>query len=229
MSSNQLSIRDSFKFAWRILKNNFSVLVGPLVLWGVVFLLGLFIPRGTSILSFIAGYIRLLVTLGIANLLLQLYDGLKVSWEDMIFNQQVYVILFLLSAVIYLTSALLTTIAGLFNSMIASFLLMGLGVFLFIRFFLAGYLIIDKDLALITALQLSYVLTEGVVLKLLILWLLTVALNILGIFPGLLLGLIFVSTPLSLGATVFIYRNLLERLNFNFEEPIFIQDIDLND
>ncbi|GAB6100625.1 hypothetical protein JCM16358_25040 [Halanaerocella petrolearia] len=227
MADDGFDIMEAFKVSWENIRDNFGKLVGPLLIWGVIFSLSAVTPKVNSLLGIVTEYVKLVVTLGVVNIILRLYDDLEVEWQDLIFKRKICGTLFLLTLVFYLASALMSALAGAFNSQVISFILFLVGFFLFIRFFFAGYFIIDKDVDLISSLQLSYHLTEGHTIRLVCLWLSTMIINLLGVFPGFFLGLVFLSLPLGLGAVAFVYRKLVVNSDLSFEEPIFLEDIDL--
>jgi uncharacterized membrane protein len=138
--------------------------------------------------------IDLIIGMGLINIALKFIDKKKPKYKDLFYYKPI--------VNYFLTSILegLIVVGGLFLLIIP-------GIFFALRLQYANYLIIDKNLGPIEAIKASWKMTKGNVWNLFFLGILLDLINILGLIC-LIVGL-FITVPLSMLATAFVYRKLL--------------------
>src|SRR4030042_3338766 len=149
--------------------------------------------------SFITGVVNWVVTasitLGFVNVALKLIDKKKVEYKDLFFQDWGLVFM-------YIITNLIRTII-----IIVGFILLIVpGIIFAIKLQFVDYLIVDKKMG-IDSLSKSWQMTKGVKLNLFLFWILLALINIAGALL-LLVGL-FITIPLSMVATAYVYRKLV--------------------
>ena len=201
MDKKVFSKREALGFGWKITKENFWFFFALLI---VIVLVGFFpeIVRVTLeerrflILAHIIALILLLILdMGFVKICLKFYDQEKPRFSDL-FSQYPLFFKMLFGLIFY-------TLIVIFGKI----LLIIPGIVFAIRFYLFYYFIIDKGLGPIAALKESWRATRGVGWNLFAFLLLIGIINLLGAL-AFLIGL-FLTIPITMVATVFVYRKLL--------------------
>ncbi|KAA3661034.1 MAG: DUF975 family protein [Calditrichaeota bacterium] len=158
-------------------------------------------------LMMVAGLvIGTVIEMGFFKIALKVYDGQEPDFNDLIANFHLFLYYFaagLLYGVMVLVGVLLFIIPG---------------IILAIQFYFAFYLIVDKAMGPISALEMASKLSRGSRWDLFVFFLALIILNIIGAML-LLIGL-FATIPMSLFATAYVYRKLLEAYEAHNTESV---------
>ena len=202
-SSKHFSKSEAINFGFETAKKNLLfyfalfVILAFLMLSYVV-LQVILVSNFGSIGSFIAAVIQWVVTagitLGFVNIALKLIDKKKVEKKDLFFQDWGLVFIYIVTNLI----RQIIIIAGLI-------LLIVPGIIFAIKLQFVDYLIVDKKMG-IDSLGKSWEMTKGIKLNLFLFWVLLALINIAGALL-LLVGL-FITIPLSMIATAYIYKKL---------------------
>jgi len=202
-SSKHFSKSEAINFGFETAKKNLLfyfalfVILAFLMLSYVV-LQAILVSNFGSIGSFIAAVIQWVVTagitLGFVNIALKLIDKKKVEKKDLFFQDWGLVFIYIVTNLI----RQIIIIAGLI-------LLIVPGIIFAIKLQFVDYLIVDKKMG-IESLSASWKMTKGIKLNLFLFWVLLALINIAGALL-LLVGL-FITIPLSMIATAYIYKKL---------------------
>lgn len=215
MITNEFSLKEAFKSSWQIYSSNFFLFFIPLLIWGGLFFLRFKLAQSSVFLPLLIVFTLLLVTFGIIKGLIKSYNEDKIKLSDFLLEGKVYFRLVIVALALTLFNKV-SSFIFLFNrfslevGLTLVILLMLVFVFLFIRISFMICFIIDKKLNLKEALQASLKLTKNSSFDLYILLGVMSMVGLSGVFPGMFIGMIFISIPLNLGAFVFVYKNLLE-------------------
>ena len=203
------SIRDSFKRAWKLLKENLLVLVGLsgvvvliswiIRMWGIR--LSNFLEHGRVgiaslflVLYIFTILISLLARIGYTKIILKLYDNREIDpWDIFAYYDRLlkYIAVSILYSLIVIGGAILLIVPGLI---------------LATKYVYAFYFVIDQKMNPVEALKASAKITYGHKWKLFLFGLCVAGINIIGLV---LLGIGFLFTfPLTTFATVHIFRTL---------------------
>ena len=196
--------KDAIKYGWVTLKKNFLFLVGLILISFVV----------SSIFNYIIGYleetsktsaslftvvtvaVNVLIGMGILYLILRLHDNKKPSYKE-IFEPAPLFIKYAVASVLYVSIVLVGLI-----------LLVVPGIIFGIKYSFYRYLIIDQKLGPIEALKKSGEITMGSKWNLFFLGILLGLINFIG---ALALGVgLLVTLPITMMASVYVYRKLLD-------------------
>lgn len=205
MNNAPFTIGDAIRFGWQTLKQNFWFFVLVLIIAGLV-------SRGPAILvnkdtaavpagliGLVAIILELLVNLGLNKIALMFHDGTKPTWKEL-FLQYPLLLKYLGASVLY----------GLMV-MVGLVLLVVPGVYIAIKYAFFGFVMVDKKTGVMDSLKASAKLTNGVKWELFGFGIVMCILNIMGAL-ALMIGL-FITIPISLMASVYVYRKLESRLN----------------
>jgi len=199
----EIFIKEAIEFGWITTKNNLAFFIGLLIVWKllvwvphIVMLIVMDInPIMGWILFFADLALTLLLTMGLVKISLNFCDNKKGEFSD------------LLSQYRLLPKFLLAFILFLLIISVGFILLIIPGIFLIIKLWFWDYFIIDKKMGPIEALKKSWNITNGHMLRLFLFFAIMIGINILGAF-ALLVGL-FITFPVTMVATAFVYRKLL--------------------
>jgi membrane-anchored glycerophosphoryl diester phosphodiesterase (GDPDase) len=146
------------------------------------------------LLSIIQAVIDLVVGIGLIHITLKFIDNKKPQYKDLFYYKPIvnYFLASILQGLIVVGGLILLIIPGIFFA---------------IRLQYTSYLVVDKNLGPVEAVKGSWRTTRGNVWNLFFFGILLCLINILGALC-LLIGL-FVTVPLSMLATAFVYRKLL--------------------
>lgn len=205
MSNAPFSISDAVRFGWETFKQNFWFFVLILIVAGLV-------SRGPAIfvrqesptivagaIGLIAIVLQFLLDLGLSKIALMLHDGTKPKWTEL-FSQYPLLLKYIGASILF---GLIVT-GGLILLIIP-------GIMWAIKYAFFGFVMVDKHAGIMESLRASAKMTDGVKWELLGFGLLMGVINVLGAL-ALFIGL-FVTVPISLMASVFVYRKLESRLN----------------
>ena len=151
-------------------------------------------PAFSFVLSLVQVAINMVIGIGLLNICLKFLDKQKPKYKDLFYYKPI---------VNYLLASI---VEGLI--VIGGFILLIIpGIFFALRLQYAVYLVVDKDLGPVEAIKTSWKMTKGNAWNLFFFGILLGLINILG-FLCLIIGL-FVTVPLSMLATAFVYRKFL--------------------
>lgn len=196
-------ISDAVQFRWDTTKSNIGFFIGLLIVAGLIQyvtdIIAAIIEADAPVLSIIiriaAFVLSIIIGMGLIKIFLRFCDGEKGEFSDL-FSCYPLFFKYLVGSILY----------GLIVS-VGLILLIIPGIIWAIKFQFFDYLIVDKGLGPIDALEKSSEITRGVKWDLFIFDMLIGIINLLG-FLCLLVGL-FVTIPTTMVATAFVYRKLL--------------------
>ncbi|MCL5434820.1 MAG: hypothetical protein M1405_00325 [Patescibacteria group bacterium] len=197
------SKKEAINFGFEIAKKNIIFFIGLFVVVVVVSALTSLIQFGATLekqpLLYIVLYvvtfiINTIIGMGLIKISLEFVDKKKPKFKDLFHTKNLvnFILVSLIRGVITLIGFILLIIPGIIFS---------------IRLQYATYLVIDKNLSPVDAVKKSWDMTRGNVWNLFFFVILLALVNILGALL-LLVGL-FVTVPLMMIATTFVYRKLL--------------------
>lgn len=202
-SLRHFSKSDAINFGFETVKKNlffyFALFaICAFLMLSYVVLQAILVSNFGSLGSFITGAVNWVVTasitLGFVNIALKLIDKKKVEKKDLFFQDFglvfMYIVTNLIRTVIIIVGFILFIIPGIIFAIKLQFV---------------DYLIVDKKMG-IDSLSKSWEMTKGVKLNLFLFWILLALINIAGALL-LLVGL-FITIPLSMVATAYVYRKL---------------------
>jgi len=205
MTTRVFSISEALRFGWNTTKSNFGFFVGFLIVFGLLLIVPYIIALRVSEINIFLGLIlqiadfalTILVSVGFLKVTLRFCDQEKGRLSDLFSQYRLffkYFLAYILYGLIVLGGIILFIIPGIIWA---------------IKFQFFPYLIIDKKLGPIEALKQSAAITQGVKWQLWVFSLATWVVNIIGALL-LIVGL-FVTIPVTMLATAFVYRKLLAR------------------
>ncbi len=201
--SKKFVISYAVQFGWDITKSNIGFFIGLLIVVGLI----QYVPDtvaaiieadapALSLIIRIASYVlSTIIGMGIIKICLKFCDGEKGEFSDL-FSCYPLFFKYLVGSILYGS----IVVVGLILLIIP-------GIIWAIKFQFFDYSIVDEGLGPIDALEKSSEITRGVKWDLFIFAILLVIIDILG-FLCLLVGL-FVTIPVTMVATAFVYRKLL--------------------
>ncbi|MGE5444775.1 MAG: hypothetical protein ACM3SR_09260 [Ignavibacteriales bacterium] len=206
MATQKFSMGEAIEFGWNITKNNLGFFIVLLIIAGLILIIpGTFsqltrhnAPGLSIILSIGSFVLQLIIGMGLIRIALRFYDNEKAEFSDLFCCLHLF-FKYLLGSILY----------GLIVSA-GMILLIIPGIIWAIKFYFFGYLIVDKGLGPIEALKRSSAITDGVKWDLLLFGLLIFGINLIGAIPFF-LGW-FVTIPIAMVATAFVYRKLLSEM-----------------
>jgi uncharacterized membrane protein len=138
--------------------------------------------------------VNLIIGIGLIHITLKFIDNQKPKYKDLFYYKPIvnYFLASLLEGLIVVGGFILLIIPGIFFAL---------------RLQYTGYLVVDKNMGPVEAVKTSWKITRGNAWNLFFFGILLFLVNILGVLC-LLIGL-FVTVPLSMLATTFVYRKLL--------------------
>jgi uncharacterized membrane protein len=201
MKQATFSIREAIEFGWAIVKEQFWLLIGIIVVSGLFSALPDIVERGLDMhgvsLAFVeAGSLVMgfILDAGMVWVMLRLHDGKSVKLTD-VFSQYPVAFRFFVAEVLYV----LMILCGLILFVVP-------GIYLAVRYQFYKYFLVDKSMDIVASFKRSATITEGHRWQLFVFGFALLGLNILGILC-LLVG-ILVTIPISMLALVFVYRKL---------------------
>jgi hypothetical protein len=202
-SSTHFSKKEAISFGFEIVKKNIIFFIGVFVIVVIVSLLSSSLQFGVNMqkqpllyaIVYVATFIvNTIIGMGLIKISLEFVDKKKPKFSDLYHTKNLinFILASLIRGVITLIGFVLLIIPGIIFS---------------IRLQYVTYLIIDKNLPPVDAVKESWDMTRGNAWNLFFLGILLFLINVLGAII-LLVGL-FVTVPLTMIATTFVYRNLL--------------------
>jgi len=193
------------QFGWDTTKRNIGFFIGLLIVAGLVQYVPDIIattieadaPFLSSIIRIVSYVLSAIIWMGLIKIFLRFCDGEKGEFSDL-FSCYPLFFKYLVGSILY----------GLIVSL-GLILLILPGIIWAIKFYFFDYLIIDKGLGPIDALEKSSEITRGIKFDLLSFGILIGIINLLGLLC-LLVGL-FVTIPITMVATAFVYRKLMPK------------------
>ena len=196
------SILDALSFGWNKLLERFGFWILVMVAYLLITHTSEYVVYSATDTPFIVlasifdWLISTIFTLGLLKMTLEAY-------EDEHYGADEFLKIFK-----YLLHYIVATFIYIVIVVIGLMLLVVPGVVFGIKLFFYNYFIIDKNMGLIECLEASFKLTKGNFLKLLLFFLLIIAMNIVGVlFAG--IGVIF-TFPITFFAMVYVYKEMLE-------------------
>ena len=195
------SKKEAISYGFKLAKENlfFFIILFVIVMlvsgvMAVLRIVTLHLVVASLVLGFMQLVVNLIIGIGIINICLKFLDNRKPKYKDLFYYKPIvnYVLASIVEGFIVFVGFLLLIIPGIFFAL---------------RLQYTCYLIIDKNFGLIEAIKTSWKITRGNAWNLFFFGILLGLINILGALC-LLIGL-FVTVPLSMLATTFVYRKLL--------------------
>jgi uncharacterized membrane protein len=203
VSKATFSKKEAIKFGFDLAKKNLLFFIGIFII--VIIFSGLssslknLVPPQTEPLLYFALYfvlfvVNLVIGIGLTKIALEFVDGKKPKFSDLFYYKPVvkYFIATIVQGIITLVGFILLIIPGIIFSL---------------RLYYTSYLIVDKNLSPVDAVKTSWKITHGNTWNLFFFGVLIGLINILGLLC-LIVGL-FITVPLSMLASVYVYRKLL--------------------
>ncbi|MGM0369173.1 MAG: hypothetical protein ACQEP9_01985 [Bacillota bacterium] len=215
MITNKFSIKEAFQESWDLYSDNFSLFLLPLIIWGGLLILRFKLTQTSLLFSLGIMFTLIVVTFGIVKVFLRLYNERDIKLADFLLEGQTYFRLVIISLIIALFNKFSSIIFlserfSIELGLTLAILVMIIWVFLFIRLSFMVCFVIEQQQDIKTAFHSSLQLTENSSFDLYILLGIMSIVGLSGIFPGVFIGMIFLSIPLNIGAFVFVYKKLLE-------------------
>ena len=201
MKKAQFSKKEAVKFGFGIAKSNLLFFIGLLIIVFFVSAVASSLRGGAQksalaylVLSIIQYLVNIVIGMGLIRISLEFIDKAKPKIRDIVYYKPVvrYVLASIITGIVVILGLVLLIIPG---------------VILAIRLQYTTYLIVDKNLGPIEAIKKSWSVTRRNTWNLFFFGILLVLINILGVVC-LLVGL-FITIPLGMLATTFVYRKLL--------------------
>lgn len=199
------SKKEAIAFGFEVAKKNISFFVSLLVIVAIVYLGLQFFQialngQRNALASFLYAVIfwlvNVVISMGVIRISLRFVDGRTPKLSDVFRTNSVL-------------SFILVSVVRSFIVLVGILLLIVPGIIWSIKLQYAGYLVVDKGMGTVDALNKSWEITKGVKLNLFLFGIILVLINILG-FLAILVGLI-ITVPLSMVANAFVYRRLLSQ------------------
>ena len=199
----KFDISEAVQFGWDTTKSNIGFFIGLLIVMGLIEyvpdIIAVIIEEDAPILSIIiqiASFVlSMIIVMGLIKICLRFCDGEKGEFSDL-FSCYPLFFKYLIGSILYG----LIVVVGLILLIIP-------GIIWAIKFQFFDYLIVDKGLGPIDALEKSSEITRGVKWDLFLFAILLGIINLMGLLC-LLVGL-FVTIPITMVAMAFVYRELL--------------------
>jgi uncharacterized membrane protein len=197
----QFSKQEAVNYGFKLAKENlffFVILfVIAILVLAVISILGVLArhePAFAFVLWLLRTIVNLVIGIGVTNICLKFLDNKKPQYKDLFYYKPIvnFFLASLVEGLIVLGGFILLIIPGIFFAL---------------RLQYATYLVVDKNLGPMEAIKTSWRITKGNVWNLFFFGILLFLINILGVLC-LLIGL-FITVPLSMLATTFVYRKLL--------------------
>ncbi len=203
MATQKFSIGEAIEFGWNITKNNLGFFIVLLIIAGLILIIPGTLSQltrhnapGLSIIFSIGSFVlQIIIGMGLIRIALKFHDTEKAEFSDLFCCLHLF-FKYLIGSILY----------GLIVS-VGTILLIIPGIIWAIKFYFFSYLIVDKGLGPIEALKRSSAITDGVKWDLFLLGLLLFGINLIGAIPFF-LGW-FITIPIIMVATAFVYRRLL--------------------
>ena len=213
MESKTFSIAEALRFGWRTTFRHFWLFVGVLLISGAVQLVPQVVSslaRERALLTFaimvVFAVLSMIVQMGIVNMTIRFARDTEAHFADLFAVSHLFW-KFLGASILYML-----IIAG------GMLLLIVPGIIWAIKYQFFSYVIIDEGVGPLTALRRSGEITQGVKWNLLFFGILLGFINILGVL-ALFIGL-FVTTPVTMLATAYVYRTLVSQTYGVQPEPV---------
>jgi len=197
----QFSKKEAVKFGFETAKSNLLFFIKLLIIVFFVSVVVSALRGGTQksamaylLLTIIQYLVNVIIGIGLIRISLELVDKLKPKIRDLFYYKPIveYILASIISGIVVIVGLILLIIPG---------------IILAVRLQYATYLVVDKNLGALEAIKKSWKITRGNTWNLFFLGIILGLINILGVLC-LLVGL-FITIPLGMLATTFIYRKLL--------------------
>ncbi len=224
MTTKVFSISEALHFGWNTTKSNLGIIIGFFITISVIFrilsIISNIAPENIFlgvILSIITAVLLITVMMGMIKTALRLYDQEKARFSDF-FSQYHLFFRYFFAIVLW---GLITWVGMI--------LLIIPGIIWGIKYFFCDYFVIDKKSKPIEALKQSAVITQGAKWQLFVFFITIGLISILSLLPYLISFFVtfpafmlvldrlflsigsFITTPITMLATAFVYRKLLAR------------------
>jgi uncharacterized membrane protein len=201
MKKTQFSKKEAIKFGFGTAKSNILFFIGLLIIVIFVSAITASLRAGVQksalaylVVSIVQYLVNVIIAMGLIRITLEFVSKLKPKLLDIVYYKPIvrYIIASIIQGIIVFVGFILLIIPG---------------IILAVRLQYASYLIVDKNLGPIEAIKTSWNITRGNTWNLFFFGIILGLINILGILC-LLVGL-FITVPLGMLATTFVYRKLL--------------------
>ncbi len=211
MTQQNFSIREAFFYGWEVTKEKIGFFISILLIYFFIVYLPEIVPYFSDniIFNFFVGVVGwvvwMIALMGLVGIALKLYDKKEVKISDLFAYYPLF-FRFLIAQILYF----LVVVAGFILFIVP-------GIIFAVRFWFFDYFIIDKKLGPIEALRQSWRVTQGKIGKLFLFGMAVILVTVLGAL-ALVVGL-FVALPITMMATVFVYKKLLPKEEKEEEAP----------
>ncbi len=189
---HRFSKGEAIRFGWEVATGNLGLFIVALLIMGMISVFPVFFDSWVA--GVVSGLLEVVVGIGLMKMCLRFVNGDRGELVDL-FGTFPLMISYILASI---ALSVVTTIGFI--------LLVVPGIIWSIRFQFFGWVIVDKDVGPMQAMQESWEMTRGSAWNLFLLWLLLAGINILGTM-ALVIGLL-VTMPLSVLAMAHVYRQL---------------------
>lgn len=202
-NSTHFSKKEAIKLGFQTAKKNIVFFIGIFVIITLVFALTTLIQSSQAfnkdaasfvISNILVFVVNTIIDMGLIRIAIKFAEREKAVFSDLFYTPSLinYVLTSIMSAVIVLMGLILFIIPGIIFALRVQF---------------SKYLVIDKGLGPVEAIQKSWKMTKGVSFNLFLFAILLMLINLLGLL-AFVVGL-FISVPLTMVANAFVYRKLL--------------------
>jgi uncharacterized membrane protein len=197
MTESRFSKGAAVKFGWETTTGNIGLLVFG---WIIFIAIGMMpaVATDSMVVAVVAWVFDLVVWMGLMRMTLKFVDGSKGELADL-FSTFHLILRYLIASI----AVGIIVVIGLILFVIP-------GIYWGIRFYMFGWVIVDKDVGPFEAMRLSWEMTRGSCWNLFLFSLLLGGINILGML-ALFIGLL-ITVPLSVIAIGYVYRRLEEAM-----------------
>lgn len=194
--------KEAIDFGFGVAKSNIffflSLFVVIIITYGFLGVLESAFSGQSAFLSFLAEIVRvvvgLIISMGVIKVALEFVDKRKPQLKDVFYTKSIlnYFLVSIIKSIIIVAGLVLFIIPGIIFSIKLQF---------------ATYLVVDKNMGVVDALNKSWEMTKGVKMNLFLFGIILALINLVGLC-ALVVGLLL-TIPLSMVATAYVYRKLL--------------------
>jgi uncharacterized membrane protein len=206
MKNKKFSIEEAIMFGWETVKKNFTFFIGLFIIVFLIRIVASFVFSSIKekdifywLLYSLDIVLSMIISLGLIRVFLNFIDDTKSEIKDL-FSQYRLFFNYLIAYLVYLFIIFLGFV----------FLIIP-GIYLMIRLQFFKYLIVDKKMKPMESLKKSWTMTNGSALNLFLFGVAVFFANLFG-FIFFFVGLM-VSVPVTMMASTFVYRKLLNQVN----------------
>jgi hypothetical protein len=214
MKKKKISVVSAFDYAIHLLQGNYWQVVWPILILGFMESIQVVAGDYFFLIPLVANFLRVALLYSIIKYMLNLAESKNCNWSVLFLDREKYLNLFYYSILVFAMLESGVVINNFLNVVLVDKLFLVLFVYLWIRFYFAAFFIVDYGENLLESLKLSYEITDGFLLTMLIFFVAFVLVNLTGIII-IIIGRWMVTYPIILGASIYIYQKLIDESNLN--------------